>query len=271
MEVAIYIRVSTQRQAVEGYSLDAQRKTLTEYCYLHKHSIYKIYADEGISGKDVAHREEFKKMLSDAENKKFDLVLVWKLTRFTRSLKDLISTCEKLDKLGIGLVSYSESFDTSTPSGRMMRNLLGVIAQWEREIISENVQAANLEKVEQGYSVCSRILGYDHINKDLIINKNESAIVTAIFTAYLKNPNLSAVTDLINKKGYKGKDGKVFSPSSIATILSNPTYCGLNRYHGKLYKGRHKPIIPKETFNVVQRLMATAPVGRKRKHKLTSL
>ena len=127
MRVVVYIRVSTARQAKEGFSLDAQKKTLCDYCKLHKYEVYKVYADEGISGKDISHRTAFRQLLSDSKQNLFDVVLVWKLTRFTRSLKDLITTCEFLEDNNISLMSYSESFDTSTPSGRMMRNLLGLL------------------------------------------------------------------------------------------------------------------------------------------------
>lgn len=145
MTVAIYIRVSTTRQAEEGFSLAAQQKVLVDYCKQHKYIIHQIYADEGISGKDVQHRDAFKTMLQDAKERKFQAVLVWKLTRFTRSVRDLINTCDELELYNVALMSSSESFDTSTPSGRLMRNLLGVIAQWEREIIAENVVLANSE------------------------------------------------------------------------------------------------------------------------------
>lgn len=86
MRVAIYIRVSTTRQAEEGFSLAAQQKVLEDYCKQHKYIIHKIYADKGISGKDVQHRDAFRAMLQDAKERKFQAVLVWKLTRFTRSV-----------------------------------------------------------------------------------------------------------------------------------------------------------------------------------------
>lgn len=271
MIVAVYIRVSTTRQAVEGYSLDAQQKTLLGYCKDHHYSVYKVYADEGISGKDITHRPAFKKMIADAQNHLFDTVLVWKLTRFSRSIKDLINTCDILDKYNISLVSYSEAFDTNTPSGRMMRNLLGVIAQWEREIISENVKLANQEKIEQGYPLMTRVLGYDANSKELIINKREQKLVELIFETYIKEQNLSKTAQIINSDGYKGKNGHPFTAQSILTVLTNVMYCGYIKHHGKLYKGLHKSIINVETFNFVQKIIASNSKGRHRQHKLTIL
>ena len=271
MKVAIYIRVSTTRQAEEGYSLDAQQKTLLSYCKDHQYSVYKVYADEGISGKDITHRPAFKQMITDAQKHLFDAVTVWKLTRFSRSVKDLINTCDILDRHNVALISCSESFDTNTPSGRMMRNLLGVIAQWEREIISENVKLANQEKIEQGYPLMTRVLGYDAYGKELVINKCEQKLVELIFETYIKVQNLSKTAQIINRDGYTGKNGHCFTAQSVATVLSNVMYCGYIKHHGKLYKGLHKPIINTETFNYVQKIIASNSKGRHRQHKLTIL
>lgn len=271
MTVAIYIRVSTQRQAAEGYSLDAQKKTLEDFCNQHKYNVYKVYTDEGASGKDIQHREAFSQMLADAAEKNFNAVIVWKLTRFTRSIKDLINVCDILERYDVALISCSEAFDTGTPSGRMVRNLLGVIAQWEREVISENIRLANREKIEQGYSLSTYVLGYDCIDRNLIINDLESKIVQEIFALYIKVQNLSEVARRLNQAGYKSKNSHDFTAQSILTILSNPIYCGYNRSKGLLYKGNQAAIINVDTYNFVQRIIASSNNGRKRKHKLISL
>lgn len=272
MRVAIYIRVSTERQAMEGFSLDAQRKTLLDYCNLHNYTVYRVYADEGISGKDIVHRHAFKTLLEDAKQDLFDTVLVWKMTRFTRSLKDLISACDYLEKYGVTLISYSENIDTTTWTGRLMRNMLGVIAQWEREIIADNIRIAMAEKASQGYPICVRVLGYDtNGGKNLQLNKSESELVFKIFTEYIKLQNLSKVAEQLNSKGYEGKNGGAFTPQSILTILTNPLYCGYSRYHGKLYIGKHKSIIPVDTFNLVQKMIASNRKGRNRIHKLAEI
>lgn len=124
IKAAIYTRVSTTEQAREGYSLEAQEKVLREYCVLKKYQIIDIYSDEGISGKDITHRPEMNRLLADAKAQKFDIILVWKLTRFSRRLSDLTKTCEDLEKWNVYLVSYSESFDCSTPAGKMIRPLI---------------------------------------------------------------------------------------------------------------------------------------------------
>ncbi|MEE0858577.1 MAG: recombinase family protein [Acutalibacteraceae bacterium] len=245
-----------------------KKNILSEYCRINKHSIVCAYADEGTSGKDILHRTAFKQLLNDAQARKFDCVLVWKITRLTRSLKDLVFICETLEKFNVSLISYSEAFDANTSSGRMIRNLLGVIAQWEREIISENIKIANIEKISQGIHLCSCALGYDSNRRELIVNEKEADIVREIFYEYLKSPCLSLVANKLNQKNYKGKKGCKFTPQSVLTILTNPLYCGYNRHNGMLYKGNHASIITVDTYNAVQRLIVNNQNGRHRQNKL---
>ena len=183
-QVAIYIRVSTLDQARDGYSLDAQEKTLRKWCEERKYNVYDLYADKGISGKDIEHRPDINRLLNDAKNGKFDLVLFWALSRFTRSVSDLYSTMEKFQKWNVSMISYTESFDTSTPMGRAMIGVVGVFAQLERELTSERVSAAMLERATQGKRTCSEILGYDLDGKDSFkINKKEAFLL--LFYDYL--------------------------------------------------------------------------------------
>ncbi len=130
--VAIYIRVSTLDQAREGYSLDAQEKTLRKWCDDRRYEIFDLYADKGISGKDIEHRPDMNRLLKDAREGKFNVVLFWALSRFTRSVSDLYSTMEKFQKWNIDMVSYTEAFDRS---GILIwchiRKLLILLHQWE--------------------------------------------------------------------------------------------------------------------------------------------
>lgn len=273
-KVAIYTRVSTQEQATEGYSLEAQEKVLREYCALKKYQIVDVYSDEGISGKDIDHRPEMKRLLSDAEAQKFNIILVWKLTRFSRRLSDLTRACEDLEKWNVFLVSYSESFDCSTPAGKMIRNMLGTVAQFEREVIAENVKLGLNARAEKGKRTCSYVLGYNKDGKDsLIINEKESEYIKFVYDSYLMYKSLSEVARLCNKKGYKGKRGKSPSPQSILVLLTRPLYCGYNSYCGKIYKGKHESIIDVETFNKVQSLLKKQGknTGRSRKIELEKL
>ena len=151
-----------------------------------------MYADRGISGKDIEHRPEMNRLLKDAEEHKFDIVLFWALSRFTRSVSDLYVTLEKFSKENIAMASYTESFDTTSPMGRAMIGVVGVFAQLERELTSERVSAAMQERAEQGKRTCSEVLGYDLLGKDsLVINENEAKYVRFCFEQYTRIRNLS--------------------------------------------------------------------------------
>lgn len=275
LRVAIYTRVSTAEQAREGYSLDAQEKVLTDFCKLKKYEIVGIYSDEGISGKDIEHRPEMIRLLADAKEKKFDIILVWKLTRFSRRLADLTKTCDDLEKWDVYLVSYSEAFDSKTPAGRMVRSMLGTVAQFEREVIAENVKLGMFERAERGKRTCSQILGYDIVpgTDGMTINPKEAEYVKFVYDNYLIYKNILQVAELCRDLNFRGKRGRFPNPQSILVILTRPTYCGYYNYCGKLYKGDFKPIISIEQFNQVQQLLKKQGKlsGRPRLTELTYL
>lgn len=272
--VAIYTRVSTVDQAIDGFSLEAQLKTLTVYCHEHNYEAVAHYSDEGISGKDIKHRPAMLKLLDDAKKHHFDIILVWKLTRFSRSLSDLISICDMLERNGIALVSYSEYFDCTTPAGRLMRNMLGVIAQWEREVVSENVRAAMEERAMQGKPTCSYVLGYDRQDSgDFTVNANEAHIVRDIFERYLLLQSFTGVSRYCAQRGYHGKRGGSLLPESIHKILTRYIYAGFYSWKGSPIKGEIQPIVPISLFNNIQDIILSkgANTGRKRRNTIKHL
>jgi len=271
MRVAIYIRVSTLDQAREGYSLDVQEKTLRKWCADRKHIVNDLYSDKGISGKDMDHRPDMMRLMKDAQDNKFDMVIFWALSRFTRSVSDLYTTMEKFQKWNISMVSFTESFDTSTPMGRAMIGIVGIFAQLERELTGERVRAAMLERAEQGKRTCSEILGYDMSGKDsFTINPQEAEYVRFCFEKYIIHKNLSEVAQLCRAQGYKGKRGKLPTAYTVEVILTRPQYCGYNPYCGKVYKGNYEPIISIATYNKVQSLLKRQGkiIGRSRINNL---
>lgn len=260
---ALYIRVSTLDQAREGYSLAAQQAALEAWATAHGYAT-QLYADEGISGKDIRHRPAMCQMLADAKAGKIAVVAVWALSRLTRSVADLYATWELLASHSVGLVSHTEGFDTGTPTGRAMMGLLGVFAQMEREITAERVRAAMAERAAQGKRTCHSVLGYDPSGADdLIINPAEAEMVRYIYSKYLEHRSLSAVAELCRIKGYHGKRGREMCAWSVRIILSRPIYAGYNSWHGQLIKGSHQPLISVADFNRVQRLLANPATGRK--------
>lgn len=256
---ALYIRVSTEEQAVDGQSVSAQVETLTQYCKLYGIEVCDIYKDLGISGKETKNRPELNRMLLDARNGRFNLVLVWKISRLSRRLKDLLLILDEFDKLDIVFSSYSEKFDTSTAVGKMTLQLLGSIAEFERNTIIDNVNLGLTEFARKGGKT-GTVLGYDNVSKHLIVNTDEAELVKMIYNLYtIKQMSMYQIATHLNSMGFKTKRNNGFTKGSIAVILGNPVYIGVNRHKiGKEeeYKtqGSHTPIIDMATWNAAQSL-----------------
>lgn len=135
LKTAIYARVSTDKQDVA-----MQLRELREYIKKRKWSVFKEFIDRGYTGSNIK-RPAFQAMLSAAHKRQFDVLLVWKLDRMSRSMKDLVSTLDKLGELGIDFVSYQNEMDTTTSTGKLIFHVLGAVAEFERDIISERVKA----------------------------------------------------------------------------------------------------------------------------------
>ncbi|HYE11214.1 MAG TPA: recombinase family protein [Patescibacteria group bacterium] len=269
---ALYIRVSTEEQAAEGQSVTAQIEILTQYCKLYDIEIYDVYKDLGISGKETRNRPQLIRMLQDAKNGCFNLVLVWKISRLSRSLKDLLLILDQFEKLNIVFSSYSEKFDTSTAVGKMTLQLLGSIAEFERNTIIDNVKLGLQEYARKGGKT-GTVLGYDNCNKQLFINANEAEMVKMIYRLYTEaHMSMSKIAEHMNALGCKTKRNNFFSKDSIAVILSNPVYIGINRHkvgqeEAYSIKGSHPPIIEVTTWNTAQALRESNKKKRPTKNK----
>lgn len=254
---AIYVRVSTEEQAQEGQSIQAQIEVLTQYCQLFGIQIRKIYKDLGISGKTM-NRPGLEELIRDSKNNQFNVVLVWKISRLSRSLKDLLILLDEFEKNGVSFISYSEKFDTSTPVGRMTLQILGSIAEFERNTIIENVKLALGEVARQGRKAGGSVLGYDYHDKKLVVNNEESSTVRIIFDLYVnKNMGIHRIAKWMNENGYRTKRENSFGKDSIGDIISNPVYIGINRHNigtDKEYSvtGEHEPIIDKDLWDLAQ-------------------
>ena len=149
MKTAIYIRVSTEDQAKEGYSLEVQREYLESFASREGYEVFKVYCDDGIIAYST-RRPALQELLQDAKAKKFDLVLVHKIDRFIRNLKDLLNLVDELSSCGVGFKSATEPFDTTTSAGKLMFQQLGSFAEFERNRIAERVFPGMLKGVQRG-------------------------------------------------------------------------------------------------------------------------
>lgn len=279
--VAIYARVSTTEQAEEGYSIDEQQRLLTEWCEKNGYIVHEVYADRGISGKSIKKRPALIKLLDDAQNKRFDVVLVWKTNRLARNILDLLKIVEVFDQNYISFRSYTENHETETSQGKLQFHMLAAIAEFERNTISENVKMGMLARAREGKWNGGRVLGYDIVDITtpsdkrkhtmLVINEKEAKTVKRIFELYLTGNGYKAIANRVNKEGHRGKRGKEFSISTIKTILENPVYVGMIRYDVRrnwtdkrrgdinpnpvLQQGEHEPIISQLDWEKAQQIL----------------
>ena len=172
-KVAIYARVSTDRQTT-----DSQLHELREFVRRAKWNVYRDYIDNGYSGKNT-QRPAYTEMLCDARRRQFDLLLVWKLDRLSRSLRDLITTLDELGHLGIDFISYDNQLDTSSPSGKLVFNIIGAVAEFERDIIRERVRAGLANARRKGKTL-GRPQFPQSVRKDVITLKGQGISNRAI-------------------------------------------------------------------------------------------
>ena len=199
-KVAIYIRVSTKKQVEEGYSLDAQRERLEKMCETNGYIIYKVYADEGKSGKDT-NRPAFQEMMKDMREGMFDKILVMKLDRISRSVIDLEIMIKEMQKYNVHFESASEKIDTSSSFGMMFVRLLAIFAQFERERISERIYDAFEEMVANGKPISgSQPLGYKIENGKVVIDEDKKDIVNDLFDTYEKTHAQKRAIVYVNEK-----------------------------------------------------------------------
>lgn len=239
--VAIYARVSTVEQAEEGYSIDEQVKLLREWCDRNGYIIHQEYVDRGISGRNISGRPAIQQLLYDASQKEFDIVLVWKMNRLSRKSVDLLTIVDQLQKRNIAFRSYTEQYETETPSGVLQFQMMAAIAEFERANISDNVKMGMIARAQKGLFNGGQIIGYDTVKEPstdrkgevskLYINDEEAIIIRKIFDMYVNGHGYKAISNHLNKQGFRTKKNNPFSITAIKTILTNPIYAGYIRYN----------------------------------------
>lgn len=263
MRVALYLRVSTQEQAKEGYSIGEQESRLRSYCKAMLWEIYKVYVDPGYSGGDT-NRPGLQDLIRDVEAGLIDKVVVYKLDRLSRSQLDTLFLIEKTFLTnGTDFVSMSENFDTSTPFGRAMIGILAVFAQLEREQIKERMGMGKLARAKEGKwnGGSSEPIGYDYnvTTEELEINEYEKMQILEAVDLFLRGTPLRTICTIFENKGYtyRGKSGRIskWDPQRLKYVFANKIYLGYMRYHGEWYPAEHTPILDQDTFDRVQELL----------------
>jgi len=250
--VAVYARVSTEDQAKEGFSLDAQRDRLRAYCQAKGWEIAGEYIDDGHSGRDTK-RPAYQRMLEEKDN--WDTLLVIKMDRIHRNSKNFMEMMDELKKCGKEFSSMQESLDTSTAMGRFVVDIIQRIAQLESEQIGERVYMGMKQKVSTvGGPLGGNIpYGYKYRDGKLFVDDEECEGVRLIFEEYLKGRTSRQIADLLNSKGLTKKHGAMWYKMTVSRMLKNPVYCGYKEWDGILRRADHPAIVNVSAFNEVQK------------------
>lgn len=256
MTVAIYIRVSTEEQAAEGYSISAQKEKLKAYCNAQDWEDFKFYVDEGRSAKDLK-RPLLQEMLSHIKKGLIDTVLVYRLDRLTRSVVDLHNLLSLFDEHDCSFKSATEVYDTSSAMGRFFITIISSVAQFERENTSERVSFAMAEKARLGEYVPSAPFGFDKGKEGkLIINEKEKEIYLDIVDKILRGYSLRQTCAYLDSIGVKTRRSTdMWKVTTLRWILNNTAAYGAITWNHQIYEDSHEAIIDKVTYEKVQKII----------------
>lgn len=250
--VALYIRVSTARQDQEGYSIPLQKERLIAYCKAKGWVVAGMFVDPGHSGSTM-DRPGLVNLMEGIDAGKYDVVLVYKLDRLSRSQKDTLYLIEDIFMAnGVDFVSMQESFDTTTIYGRAMVGILSVFAQMERETITERTLMGRAGRAEEGlwHGGGTDPIGYDYIDGELVVNVAEAEQVRMVYGFYAEGHSVTEISRRMD--GYRTKHGDWSHTSTVGNVLDNPLYAGTVHFDGATGRGRHTAIVDKETDSRVK-------------------
>ena len=251
----LYMRVSTEDQAREGFSLPEQKERLESFCKFKGYEIVDYYEDAGISAKTGNHRPEFERLKDDIKAKKINTIVALKLDRITRSIYDWENLMTFLDENNAYLDCVNDEINTTSANGKMISRLLMSVSQNEIERTSERTKVGLAGAIKCGHIPHIAPLGYKHEDKRLVIDYSTKDIVVRIFDLYYNGYSYQKISNLFNEEKVLGKDN--WRDSTIVTILENEIYKG-DFVHGKrtkhptYYEDVVEPIISKEMWEDCQ-------------------
>ena len=256
----IYIRVSTEDQAREGFSLGEQEEKLKQLCSYKEYEVFKVYCDAGISAKDTEHRPQFQEMIKDIKSGKINYIVAYKLDRVTRSVRDLEELISMLEKYNCYLVCDRDDVNTSTANGRFFVRMLTVLSQLEIEITSERTKFGLNGAIKCGHLPGKLSLGFKKDgNKKTIIDESTSPVITRIYDLYLQGKSYQQITNILNEEKVLNKK---WYDSIIEKTINNRLYMGdyvqYKKIHASInqepiiYTNVVEPIIPRYIWEECQ-------------------
>ena len=251
----LYLRVSTEDQAREGFSLPEQKERLETFCKFKGYEIVDYYEDAGISAKTGNYRPEFERLKKDIKSKRINTIIALKLDRITRSIFDWEKLMTFLDENDAYIDCANDEVNTTNANGKMVSRLLMSVSQNEIERTSERTKIGLAGAIKQGHLPSQAPLGYKHENKKLVIDYSTKDVVVRIFELYYNGNSYQTISNILNEEQVLGKTN--WRDSTITAILENEVYKG-DFVHGKrtkhptYYENVVEPIVNKEMWEDCQ-------------------
>lgn len=251
----VYIRVSTEDQAREGFSLGEQEEKLLQLCKFKELEVYKVYKDAGISAKDMEHRPQFQEMLKDMKEGKINYIVAYKLDRITRSVRDLEELISVLEQYNCFLLCDRDDVNTSTANGRFFVRMLTVLSQLEIEIVSERTKFGLNGAIKSGHIPGQRPFGYKSAeDKRMIIDNATRPYIEKIFDMYLEGKSFQQIANYFKENNIYPK--KNWKDTTIQKIIDNKIYMGDYEQYKRI--GKQENLEPIVYMNVVEPIISRA-------------
>lgn len=277
--VVVYARVSTEHEA-QLSALENQKDWYKPIIDRHPEwNVVRMYVDEGITGTSAKKRPQFMKMIQDADSGEFDLILTREVSRFARNTVDTLQYTRSLKEKGVEVFFINDNIKTFDGDGELRLTIMATLAQDESRKTSMRVKSGQQTSMENGvFYGNGNILGYNRVEKDMIINPDQARTVRMIYDMYLDGAGMRAIQFKLEEEGRLTAMGKTnWHTSNISKILKNSFYCGIITYHKEFtpnyleqkkirnfgdieittVKGSHEPIVTQEEFERVQQIMAS--------------
>ena len=251
----VYIRVSTEDQAREGFSLGEQEEKLLQLCKFKELEVYKVYKDAGISAKDMEHRPQLQAMLQDMKERKLNYIVAYKLDRITRSVRDLEELISVLEQYNYFLLCDRDDVNTSTANGRFFVRILTVLSQLEIEIVSERTKFGLNGAIKSGHIPGQRPFDYKSAeDKRMVIDNSTRPYVEKIFDLYLEGKSFQQITNYFKENNIYPK--KKWHDTTIQKIIDNKIYMGDYEQYKRI--GKQENLEPIVYMNVVEPIISRA-------------
>ncbi|MCB1498538.1 MAG: recombinase family protein [Bauldia sp.] len=267
LRCAIYTRKSSEEGLdMEFNSLDAQREACEAFIASQKSEgwveLADRYDDGGFSG-GTLERPALERLLADIEDRRVDVVVVYKIDRLSRSLMDFAKLVDVFDRGGVTFVSVTQSFNTTTSMGRLTLNILLSFAQFEREVIGERIRDKFAASRKKGMWMGGFVpLGYRVENRKLMIDDAEAATVRMVFERFIKVGSATALVREFAAEGVRTRRGRPVDKGFLYKLLNNRVYVGEAVHKGTAYPGEHQPIISRALWDKVHSILRESPRSR---------